>query len=138
MSDELICTWLGLPPGTWPPDHYTLLGLPPGEADLDRIEQHVHERLERVRRYQLAHPELVGEAMNRLAQAFVCLNDPSAKALYDRTLLAPPPGQTAEPLATAASAPPPGERPAAAPDPLAWLFGPWNLSSTPPVPKDLE
>ena len=33
MSHELICTWLGLPPGNWPPDHYRLLDLEPGESD---------------------------------------------------------------------------------------------------------
>src|SRR5947207_361061 len=28
----VIATWLGLPPGPWPPDHYALLGLTPGES----------------------------------------------------------------------------------------------------------
>jgi len=83
MSHELICTWLGLPPGDWPPDHYRLLGLQPGEADGARIEQQVHERLEVVRRYQLLHPDLVTEAMNRLAQAYVCLTDPEARRSYE-------------------------------------------------------
>ena len=80
MSHELICTWLGLPPGDWPPDHYRLLGLEPGESDSPRIEQRVHDRLEAVRRYQVKHPDLVTEAMNRLAQAYVCLTDPDARA----------------------------------------------------------
>jgi curved DNA-binding protein CbpA len=83
MSHELICTWLGLEPGDWPPDHYRLLGLEPGESDAARIEQQVHDRLEAVRRYQLLHPELVTEAMNRLAQAYVCLTDPDARRAYD-------------------------------------------------------
>jgi hypothetical protein len=83
MSHELICTWLGLPPGDWPPDHYRLLGLEPGESDHARIEQSVHQKLEAVRRYQLLHPELVTEAMNRLAQAYVCLTDPEARRAYD-------------------------------------------------------
>src|SRR5437016_4394986 len=86
MTHELICTWLDLPTGNWPPDHYTLLGLPPGEADLARIEQQVHARMERVRRYQLTHPEAATEAMNRLAQALVCLTDPAAKRAYDELL----------------------------------------------------
>ena len=89
MSHELICSWLGLPPDNWPPDHYRLLGLEPGESDPERIEQRVHERLEIVRRYQLIHPEQVTEAMNRLAQAFVCLTDPKAKRGYDTALLGP-------------------------------------------------
>src|SRR5205814_1727590 len=83
MSHELICTWLGLPPGDWPPDHYRLLDVPPNEADAARIEHQVHQRLEAVRRYQLLHPELVTEAMNRLAQAYVCLTDPEARRAYD-------------------------------------------------------
>src|SRR5207253_3346185 len=81
------CTWLGLPAGAWPPDHYTLLGLSPGEQDVVRIEQHVHDRLAKLRCYQLSNPEQATEAMNRLAQAFMCLTDPEAKKLYDR-----PPG----------------------------------------------
>lgn len=141
MSHELICTWLGLPADGWPPDHYNLLGLERGEANRDRIEQHVHEHLERVRRYQLAHPEQVTEAMNRLAQAFVCLTDPDAKRAYDATLgLAP-----TAPAAGAASSEPPA-KPAAASllfpsgaaagetvDPLAWLFGPWNPAAAQPA-----
>jgi hypothetical protein len=92
MSHELICTWLGLPPGDWPPDHYRLLGLEPNESDSARIEQRVHDRLEAVRRYQLLHPELVTEAMNRLAQAYVCLTDPDARRAYDNARSGRPPG----------------------------------------------
>ena len=34
MTHERICSWLGLPPDQgWPPDHYRLLGLEPGESD---------------------------------------------------------------------------------------------------------
>ena len=43
MSHKLICSWLGLPEEIWPPDHYLLLGLEPGEGDAERIERHVHE-----------------------------------------------------------------------------------------------
>jgi hypothetical protein len=87
MNHELICNWLGLADASWPPDHYRLLGLEPGESDVGRIEEQVHQRLESVRRYQLTHPELVTEAMNRLAQAFVCLTDSAAKRAYDIELL---------------------------------------------------
>src|SRR6516164_4769783 len=73
MNHEKICAWLGLPPGHWPPDHYALLGLKPGDADIVRIDQHVQERLAKLRCYQLSHPEEATEAMNRLAQAFICL-----------------------------------------------------------------
>jgi hypothetical protein len=116
MSHELICTWLGLAPGDWPPDHYRLLGLEPGESDAARIEQQAHERQAVLRCYQLLHPELVTEAMNRLAQAYVCLTDPKARRAYDARLgrttangitppipapvVAPPPAPVAEPPQT--------------------------------------
>jgi len=84
MNHEKICAWLGLPPGHWPPDHYALLGLKPGDADVVRIDRNVQERLAKLRCYQLSHPEQATEAMNRLAQAFLCLSDPSAKEAYDQ------------------------------------------------------
>src|SRR5947207_1177923 len=73
-SDFLVIAgWLGLPAEAWPPDHYALLGLPPGESDVSRIEHSVHERLMRVRSYQLSNPVQATEAMTRLAKAFDCL-----------------------------------------------------------------
>jgi hypothetical protein len=86
VDTSIICAWLGVPLDQWPPDHYTLLGLSPGEKDSGRIEQQVQQRLEQVRRYQLTNPEPATEAMNRLAQAFVCLSDPQAKQAYDLAL----------------------------------------------------
>ncbi|MBI1916266.1 MAG: hypothetical protein HYS12_16275 [Planctomycetes bacterium] len=100
-----ICGWLGVPPDQWPPDHYTLLGLRPGESSVERIEQQIQQLLERVRRYQLTNPEAATEAMNRLAQAFVCLTDAQAKRAYDCLLFGPP------------AAPEPPPRPEAAPRP---------------------
>lgn len=87
MTPNLICTWLNLPPDSWPPNHYQLLGLEPGETNAAVIEQHVQERLETLRRYQLIHPEPATEAMNRLAQAFVCLTDAESRRAYDAGLL---------------------------------------------------
>src|SRR5437763_4898092 len=103
MSHALICSWLGIPADTWPPDHYRLLGLEPGEPDPNLIEQRVHQRLDAVRRYQMLHPEQATEAMNRLAQAFICLTEPASKQAYDATLLGrrnggPPPAAVIEPL----------------------------------------
>jgi hypothetical protein len=92
MDHDLIAAWLGLPPGAWPPDHYVLLGLEPGASDAARIEHQVHQRLDAVRRYQMRHPEQATEAMNRIAQAFVCLTDPVAKKIYDDALLGVPVG----------------------------------------------
>jgi hypothetical protein len=130
MSHELICEWLGLPGETWPPDHYRLLGLEPGESDAERIEQHVHDRLDAVRHYQMAHPEQATEAMNRLAQAYVCLTAPASKKAYDAVLFGTAPA-VALALAVAESPAAKPERP----DPLAWLFGPAlprSLLATPP------
>src|SRR5437588_10895985 len=105
MNHQLICTWLGIPDASWPPDHYRLLGLEAGEQNIDRIEEQVHRRLERVRRYQLTHPELVTEAMNRLAQAFVCLTDTAAKRSYDNELFGEPAIERASPAVAIGDAP---------------------------------
>src|SRR5262245_46294192 len=86
MDEKLICQWLGLPGTTWPPDHYTLLGLRPDEASTARVEQRVQEQVARIRGYQIAHPEQATAAMNRLAQAFACLTDPQARLRYDAEL----------------------------------------------------
>lgn len=96
VSHEQIRAWLKLPTGKWPPDHYTLLGVPPGETDLERIQEQAQKRMELVRPYQHRHPEEVTEAMNRLAQAMVCLTDPNAKKAYDNLLWPPPPVRKAE------------------------------------------
>lgn len=120
MANELVCKWLGLDAACWPPDHYTLLGLTPAEADPRRVEEHVHERLMRLRAYQLNHPEQVTEAMNRLARACICLTDPAARRAYDASL------QSAghAPAATQPAAP--GAPALDTGDPLSWLFGPWS------------
>ncbi|HYV35694.1 MAG TPA: hypothetical protein VE988_08315 [Gemmataceae bacterium] len=83
MDVGQIGTWFGLPPGLWPPDHYALLGLPPGETDIDAIEERVHEKLMLVRSYQLSQPMLATEAMTQLAKAFDCLTDLERKKAYD-------------------------------------------------------
>lgn len=127
MGHELICSWLGLPPDGWPPDHYRLLGLEPGEGDLTLIESRVHQRLDAVRKYQGRHPEQATEAMNRLAQAFVCLTEPAAKRAYDRELLGdrapapplvPPPVRAGPPVRVSAMDTP------APRDALVWLYTP--------------
>jgi hypothetical protein len=126
MSHELICCWLGIPADAWPPDHYRLLGLEPGEGDMGLIEQRVHQRLDAVRRYQMMHPEQATEAMNRLAQAFVCLTDPGAKRAYDLALLGP--------RARVAPPPPPPPLPVEPRDPLVWLYTPGMTGPRSPVP----
>src|SRR5262249_26387572 len=120
MSQNPICNWLGLPDDGWPPDHYKLLGLEPGESDAALIEQRVHQRLDSVRRYQMMHPDQATEAMNRLAQAFVCLTDPAARRAYDEQMqiARPRPRPIPPPVPVSpAATPPPAPR-----DPHVWLY----------------
>jgi hypothetical protein len=105
MDNDLLCTWLKLPAGCWPPDHYALLGLTPGERDARAIEARVHERMEILRRYQLANPDLATEAMNRLAQAMICLSDDRSRETYHAQhfpQLLPPPASP-DPLSVPAA-----------------------------------
>lgn len=83
---DRLHSWLGLPSGPWPPDHYVLLGLPAGPCDPADVERRVLDRMNRLRQHQLRQPEVVTEGMNRLAQALICLSDPAAKAAYDAEL----------------------------------------------------
>jgi hypothetical protein len=127
MNHDLICQWLDLPAGSWPPDHYTLLSLAPREADSRLIETRIHERMMRIRPYQLNHPDEATEVLNRLAAAFNCLTDPAAKQTYDASDLSRPPAPLEREL---------GKREVIDPsDPLAWLFGPWNRLSAPLSPN---
>lgn len=83
MSRELICSVLGVPAESWPPDHYSLLGIRPGPIDPVDLEARASDLSARLRTYQLSHPEPVTEALNRIAQALVCLKDPKERAAYD-------------------------------------------------------
>jgi hypothetical protein len=136
MDRDRIAAWLHLPAGDWPPNHYTLLGLTPGESDAAKVELSVHERMEKLRTYQLSYPEDVTEAMNRLAQALICLTDPVAKRTYDAAEF---PALTREPEDQTQSQPAPTSQPA---DAFAWLYEPppvrqsADSSRTAPPPID--
>ena len=142
MSHEMICTWLGLPPDAWPPDHYRLLGLDLGESDVALIEQRVHQKLASVRPYQMMHPDQATEVMNRLAEAFVCLTEPATKTAYDRSLLGtrrvvPPPLPLPPVLPAGGSAVTPPALAVPRRDPLVWLYTPSTSgppSAIPPPP----
>lgn len=71
---SLIREALGIGQAPWPPDYLTLLGLAPHEATPERVELAVLDRMERLRAYQLAHPDEVTEAMNLLARALDALS----------------------------------------------------------------
>jgi hypothetical protein len=77
MDTNTLRTWLGLPPGPWPPGDRELLGLgleliSPADVELRALEQ-----MEKLRPHQLIHPDLVTEGMNRLAQALITLTSPA-------------------------------------------------------------
>jgi hypothetical protein len=134
MSQELISTWLELEPGQWPPNHYQLLGLHPGESDANLIEERVHQRLDMVRRYQMMYPDQATEAMNLLAQAFVCLTDPAAKKVYDFDLGlngAAPPGVAPAAQGTTATQVESAE-PTEPDEPVVVLFNPTGTEALPP------
>jgi hypothetical protein len=110
MDTNLLRSWLGLPPGSWPPDDRALLGLPTGPVDAAAAERRALELMGRLRPHQLVHPELVTEGMNRLAQALLAVTmggpspAPSAPAMPVRP--APEPAPALEPQAIALAAPP--------------------------------
>jgi len=73
MDTNQLRSWLGLPPGPWPPDDRTLLGLPAGPVDAADAERRALALMGRLRPHQLVNPELVTEGMNRLAQALLAV-----------------------------------------------------------------
>jgi len=85
VDDDLLCSWLELPPGSWPPDHYTLLSLP-ADCSTAAVEPRVIQKMDLLRHHQLLHPELVTAGMNRLAQALITLTDPLERKAYDAEL----------------------------------------------------
>lgn len=101
MDTNLLCSWLGLPPGPWPPDDRALLGLKPDGIDPAEVERRALQLMSKLRSHQLVHPELVTEGMNRLAQAMLAVTlsasaapvaEPPSEAAFD---LRPKSGTTA-------------------------------------------
>ena len=123
MDTNLLRTWLGLPPGPWPPEDRELLGLGPQSASPADVEQRALEQMEKLRPHQLVQPDLVTEGMNRLAQAMIALTTPAAGpgTLPPPPEPAPPPkrprrlARPAKPLPRAPLADRPPRRPVAPP-----------------------
>ena len=69
LNTDLLRSWLGLPPGAWPPADRELLGPDAGTPAL--AERRAMQLMSRLRPHQLVHPDLVTEGMNRLAQAML-------------------------------------------------------------------
>lgn len=96
MDFALLSSWLDLSAATpWPPDPRTLLGLPPGRVDPADAESRALDRMDRLRPYQLRHPELVTEGMTRLAQALIAFTEappaPPPPPAYELVEEPPPP-----------------------------------------------
>ncbi len=112
MADQRhaqIFRWLGLPPGNWPPDLYTLLGLVRGETNPRKIEQAAERRLAMLRPYQVKYADLASEAMNAVASALVTLTSKVGQTSPERAAAQ----QTASAAsgAPATAAVPPGPAP---------------------------
>jgi hypothetical protein len=86
MNHDRLRGWLNLSDGSWPPNHYALIGLTAGEGSAEDIESRILERLELLRRYQLPFPDEATEGMNLLARALDILTDPEARRRYDQSL----------------------------------------------------
>jgi hypothetical protein len=91
MNTALLLQWLGLPPGPWPPDDRTLLGLPPGKIDPTAAELRALALMEKLRPHQLVNPDLVTEGMNRLAQALIAATAAPAAPFFPEVSLEPDP-----------------------------------------------
>src|SRR5436305_9477654 len=85
MDMDKLRSWLGLPPGPWPPDDRTLLGLGTGPVTAAEAERRALGLMAKLRPHQLVHPDLVTEGMNRLAQALL------AVSMAAPTVAPPPP-----------------------------------------------
>lgn len=74
MDTSKLRSWLGLPPGPWPPDDRTLLGLGAGPVTAADAERKALGLMAKLRPHQLVSPDLVTEGMNRLAQALLAVS----------------------------------------------------------------
>jgi hypothetical protein len=84
--------WLRIPQDRRPPNYYDLLGLPPFEADQERIRAAYRERYHRVRRYHIGgHEDDAHRLIDELAESHGCLTSPERKQAYDRQLREEPP-----------------------------------------------
>src|SRR5687768_3110455 len=114
MPEDLYTTWLNVPPGPRPPDHYALLGLPRFAGTREEVEEAAHRQLARLDRFAL-HPDKARRdecqrMMNEVARARGVLVNPERRAAYDVGLggaAAPGRGATAAPAALRMPPPPP-------------------------------
>lgn len=79
--------WLGIPPDQRPPTYYQLLGIAPGEPDIDVIDGAAVRQMQYVRHFQSGeHAELCARLLTELSQARNTLTDPEKRQAYDANL----------------------------------------------------
>lgn len=88
MSEiDVYKEWLGIPAGTRPPDHYTLLRLVQFEDNIEKIRTNYRKLNAHVRKYSTGQYLLRSqELLNEMAKAMLCLTDPDGKREYDESL----------------------------------------------------
>lgn len=88
MSEiDVYKEWLGIPEGTRPPDHYTLLRLLQFEDDTEKIRANYRKLNAHVRKYSTGQYLVRSqELLNEMAKAMLCLTDPDGKREYDASL----------------------------------------------------
>ena len=88
MSElDVYKDWLGIPEGTRPPDHYTLLRLVQFEDDIEKIRGNYRKLNAHVRKYSSGQYLVQSqELLNEMAKAMLCLTDPDGKREYDSSL----------------------------------------------------
>lgn len=93
--------WLGIRPEHQPPDHYRLLGLELFESDREVIRTAAERQAAHIQSYRIGpHSDHSQRLLNEIAQAKVCLLDPTRRRGYDASLRAkitPPPAPVVPP-----------------------------------------
>lgn len=92
MADDFYTQWLGVKPGARPPDHYSLLGLPPFTHTPRAIEAGARAQLDKLDQYAISPDKAKRDAatrmMNEVAAARMTLSDPLRRDPYDQQLAA--------------------------------------------------
>ncbi len=84
---DVYKTWLGIPEGPRPPDHYELLRCRRFEDDTEKIRTNYKKLNAHVRKYATGQYSVQSqELLNELAKAMLCLTDPERKRDYDESL----------------------------------------------------
>jgi anaphase-promoting complex subunit 4/WD40 domain-containing protein len=95
--------WLAIPTTQRPPTHYQLLGVAPGESDVEVIEEAAIRQTTHVRAYQVGpNAESCARLLNEIAKARQVLVDPRKRKEYDQNLAASElPKKAAKPIVPA-------------------------------------